>query len=448
MGLIRRMAAKALGFPIALFSGNSTVAFDWDYWFPTPSDEDFANALLQADRSSLVMGCVQFLVSNGTQTPWCMYDAEGEMVEKHPILDLLRQPSPTEDATALLSGVYTSLSLNGNAYAIIVPNMGGRVGELQYVPHTLITPKQGEDGRISHYLYTVNNVPRRYEVDEVLHIRRYVNWRYPCIGQAPIHYLGPEIWLDMEATRFQAAMLKNRGTPGGIMTPDTTKQDAYESIMSAADVRTTRDYMRSEYTGDKRGNWLVMNRPMKVTPFTFDPRTFDMSNIRDYCEERMGTAFGFPPAVIGFAKGIEQTTENATLIQYEKQAWMSGIIPLQDLIASQIGRQLDLEEGFRLGFDRSQVSALQEDENSRATRWKDLVSTGGVSLDEFRTAFSFEVRPTDRVYLRPISITEVPVGMAQADVDAAAAERNLDMESQAAAADEEEDDDDDEDTEA
>ena len=442
-GLGGEKATKALGSPIPRYSGSGTVSFDWDYWYPSPSDEDFDKALQQAHLSSLVMVCVRFTVSNGTSTPWAIYDAEGEMVEKHPILDILRRPTPTDNMASFLAGIFTSLDLSGNAYAILTRNRGGMIAELQYVPHTTMTPQVAKDGRITHYLHKVGGKPKRYEIEEILHIKYFVDWQTPAVGMAPISYLGPEIWLDMEATRMQATILKNRGTPGGILAPENVQNDQYDTIMTEEDLKVTQEYMREEYTGDKRGNWLVLNRPMKATPFSFDPKVMDMRAIRDNSEERIASAFGFPPAVIGFAKGIEQTTENATLVQYEKQAWQAGIIPIQDLIASQIAMQLGLEDGYTLGFDRSKVSALQEDENSRVTRWNGMLGSGGVSVAEYRSEFLKEVRPTDEVYLRPLNTLEVPVGVSQLDADSEAAERRMELEPP-----EEKEDDDDEDDES
>jgi hypothetical protein len=62
-------------------------------------------------------------------------------------------------------------------------------------------------------------------------------------------------------------------------------------------------------------------------------------------------------------------------------------------------------ERFAVDFDRSKVSALQEDDNLRAARWRQ-VGAGYVMVSEARRAFGLPTRPADDVFLRPLSTVE------------------------------------------
>ena len=428
MNIFRR-AAKAIGIGSYYSGGNlwGSNDFNWSRW-PSATDQDFQSALEEAYRSSLVMDCIEFLVANGTSTPWMLTDAKGEQVEAHPALDMLNSPAPGDDASSLLSGIFTSLSLCGDAFAKIVPTLGGIPAELHYLPHTCIEIVPDRMGGILHYLYTPYGQgmrPVTIEVEEMLHIKRWKNWMYPFRGTPPIASLGPEIWLDIESTRFVSALMKNRGTPGGIIAPSNDEGPN----MATEDLDTSREYMRTEFSGDKRGNWLVLGRAMSVTPFNFDPKMFDLKTVHDYCEERISSAFNFPAAVVGFGTGLEQTKVGATLSEQESQAWQGGIIPMQNLVARQITRQLlGAEKGLMLGFDRSAVPCLQEDEDAKATRWGGLVRDSVATVAEAREQFGLEAKDTDKVYLRAVSVVEIPWGVSQADIDAEAEERRREME--------------------
>ena len=111
-------AGKLLGDPVYPRSG--LWSFDWldAFGTKTPTDEDFTRARNQAHKASVVMGCVEFLVANGTSTPWQLTQPDGEIVPDHPVLDLLNAPMIGFDASTLLAGIFQSLALDGNAYGI------------------------------------------------------------------------------------------------------------------------------------------------------------------------------------------------------------------------------------------------------------------------------------------------------------------------------------------
>ncbi len=406
----------------------------------TDIDKEVAEAIAGAHTSSLVMACIEYLVSNATSTPWMMMGPDDEELEEHPVLDLLNQPSEQDDATSLLSNILISLSLAGNAFVKKVYRRNEEVGELQYLPHSTITIELNTDGTLSHYTYTWENVPKRIEIEDMIHIRRWSDWSRPYHGLSPLSYLGRELWLDNEATLFFADTIKNHGIPGLIVAPVGSGNEDDDPVLTPDDLKATQDYLQKNYTGEKRGRSLLFGRPMQIVIPTIDLGNMNLKSAHDYAEERISGAFGLPAAVVGFGSGAEQTKVGATLREMEQQAWRSGVIPVQNMIARQLTRALLGDTEYTLTFDRSGVGVLQEDENAKAERWDTLVKTGGVALSELREAFNMEVRPSDSVYLRPAGAIEVPVGTTQADMEQEEADRRAELEAQAAE-DEEQDDD-------
>ena len=437
----RYVAAKVFG--QALYPRTGRWSFDMVDAFlaQTPTDRDFERALQQAHRASVVMGCIEFLIANATSTPWLLTDRDGEEIDEHPILDLLNQPMPGMGGKALLAGWYQSLGLDGNAYGIKVNNRGGRVAGIQYVPHTSMTVGTGGRGQLTHYVYRVDGRDIRLEIDDVIHIRRYVDWERIHYGRSPIAALGPEIWLDVEATRMVAAIMKNRGMPGGILSPENVVEGGMVAQTDDADLETTRQYMRTEYTGDKRGNWLVFGEAMRATLLQYDPRLLDMSNAHNLSEERITSAILFPASVVGYQAGLQNSRVGATQKEFERQAWQGGIIPMQGLVEEACTLALLPGEGLTLGFDLSKVTVLREDENDKVTRLDTAVRGGWMPVSHAKEQTGQEVLPTDEVYLRPVSVTEVPVG--QSELDRAREAMELQPPSEDPEAREQDDDDDD-----
>ena len=56
------------------------------------------------------------LASAAASVPWLLYDADGQEMDEHPLLTLLRHPNPTQDGVAFLQSVYANLEIAGNAY--------------------------------------------------------------------------------------------------------------------------------------------------------------------------------------------------------------------------------------------------------------------------------------------------------------------------------------------
>ena len=68
-----RRAFKALtGSPLPR-SGRFADSWDSMLRIKTPTDEDFAQAIVNADKSSLVMNCIDYAVANIGATPLVVY---------------------------------------------------------------------------------------------------------------------------------------------------------------------------------------------------------------------------------------------------------------------------------------------------------------------------------------------------------------------------------------
>ena len=228
-----------------------------------------------------------------------------------------------------------------------------------------------------------------YEIEEVIHIRRSQDWKRAHYGLSPIAALGPEIWMDMEAARALAVVLKNRGMPGGIIAPEAG--DQFTEGMSPDDLKDTRRYMREEFAGDNRGNWLVLGEPMQVTPLVYDPRTLNMSDAWNHAESRVASSFGYQPTVLGLSSGVSQSKVGAATDAFERQAWQDGHIPLMQIISKQLSNRLLADEDVVLGFDLSGVNVLQEDENAKAVRWTTMVQGGYALVSDAKEAHGLEV---------------------------------------------------------
>jgi HK97 family phage portal protein len=308
-------------------------------------------------------------------------------LDDHPAERLLADPNAFYDGDTLAKAFLLSWFLDGNAYLLKARNQLRAVVQLWYVPHWLIAPKWPLGGGrfITHYEYNPDgrgnqNVP----VEDVIHLRVGLDPRNPRKGLSPIKAALREVLTDEEASAFSAFLLGNMGVPGGVIAPKSTDQP-----MSTDEIAEMKEYMKTGFTGKKRGNWLVLGQPTDVNQFGFDPNRLMLGPLRDISEERICAMIGVPAAVVGFGAGLQSTKVGATMRELVKLARVNCIEPTQTTIGRQIGRQLlpDFEpepEQFRIVYDNSEVSMFIEEQDAVAKRAEGLYGGGLATRDEGR----------------------------------------------------------------
>lgn len=344
-----------------------------------------------------------------------------EDLPSHLMLDLIQNPNPYYGDIVLWWGYVLSMIIDGNAYWMIVRNGVGRPAELWYVPHWMLEPKWPADGSafISHYLYTPGGGAAQMEIDpaDVIHFRHGINPRNMRKGLSPIEPALREIFSDLEISNFVAALLRNMGVPGMVISPKGG------AMPTPQDVDATKAYIQSQFSGDGRGRPLVLGAPTEVSQFGFNPQQMSVNDGRDVAEERVCALIGIPVAVVGFGAGLQQTKVGATMEQFAKQAWQNGVMPIGKLAADELKRsllpQFGKVDGADVYWDASEVPAMQEDEDQKAERWTKMLDSGAITVYEYRQALGQDADDSHRIYLRKISVIEVPENGERPDPEAA-----------------------------
>lgn len=339
-------------------------------------------------------------------------DGGAEELPDHAMLALIQNPNPYYGDIALWAGTIISWYLAGNAYWLKVRNGVGRPVELWYVPHWMMEPIAPRDGAefLSHYLYKPGGgiAPIRIEPGDVVHFRDGIDPHNMRMGLSALDGVIREIFMDLEASNFVASLLRNMGVPGVVISPKGGAMPAPE------DVEATKTWFQEAFGGDRRGGPLVMGAPTDVTPYGFNPQQMNMSEARDIAEERVCAVIGIPAAVVGFGSGLQTAKVGATMEELFKTAWRNGVLPLGRALLDELKRSLLPDfgnpAGLDLALDTSEVLALQDDEDKETERWNKRVLGGWVEVAEAREAAGLDVDDSHRIYLRSISMLEVPAG--------------------------------------
>jgi len=263
---------------------------------------------------------------------------------------------------------------------------------------------------VTHYEYTPGYVPIRLDVRDVIHFRFGLDADSPMLGRSPLKSVLREVYTDDEAATFTASLLRNMGVPGVMVSPEKGVS------ISQEEAEETRAGLISKFTGDKRGEPIVMTGATKIEQFGFSPEQLMLRELRRIPEERVTAVMGIPAIVAGLGAGLDRSTFT-NMGEAREAAYEAGIIPMQRNLGEDVRFQLlnDFEPdvyGFRFGFDLSKVRVLQEDLTRQAQRHDTMIRGGWELVSEGRRAMGLDiVEERDNVFLRPLNVASTDGSM-------------------------------------
>jgi HK97 family phage portal protein len=340
-----------------------------------------------------VLAAIQWTAGAWPEAPQVLkqrkVDGTEEVLRSHPVLDLLARPNRDYDDTVLLASSILSDFCAGNAYWYKVRNSQGTPIELQYLPHFLVEPFWPRDGSrfIAGYSYHVGGEYLPLPNEDVVHLRNPVadplNIRK---GLSPLAAELRAVCTDNEAQTFSAALLKNFGVPGVVLTPEDA--DAQITPEQAEELKRL---WRERFTGDGRGDPLGSPARIKVQKVSLSPEELALDSLGRMPAQRICAALRIDPMVLGYP------AENKTYANYEAAigaAWRNMLIPLQSAIDSQLTLQLlsdfTTDPTLRLAHDHTQVAALSEDSTALYKRLSEAVGGPFLTPNEARQLAGFE----------------------------------------------------------
>lgn len=386
----------------------------WRFYLSPRSNIDFAKEVGDGLRSSTVAAPVQWVGRTFPEAPPKIWreDADGqeERVRDHPMLRLLQRPNGFFTGPVMWMATTTDWLVDGNAYWLKVRSGFGDVVELWWTPHWMLQPRGDERTFITHYEYLVNGEVLRVDPADVVHFRNGIDPDDPRKGSSPLRSVLREVFTDDEAANFTAQLLRNMGVPGVVVSPKQWDGPPPDQ----AEVNETKSYIKDMFTGDRRGEPLVLGGPTSVEQFGFSPEQLTLKELRRIPEERVTAVLGIPAIVAGLGAGLDRSTFT-NMAEAREAAYEAGIIPMQRILAEEIRFQLLAEwlGGDEIwttffGFDLSKVRVLQEDLYRQQQRLDLAVRGGWAMVAEARRAAGYAVdEDRDSIFIRQANTAEV-----------------------------------------
>jgi HK97 family phage portal protein len=367
---------------------------------------DYAKEVGDLTQSSLIMAAVNWFGTTLPEAPMQVVenqpDGTKNPLHDHELVKLLNKPNPFYSGSLMWLAFALSWLIDGNVYWLKVRNKRGKVVELWYIPHFMIEPQWPADGSayISYYLYQVDGQFYKIDPNDVVHFRKGIDPYNTRKGLSPVASILREIFSDNEAANFSACLLKNFGIPGAIISPAGEKA----TIQPGEREKLKQDF-KDKFSGDGRGDPMVLSGAIKVDILSFDPKKMELSGMRRISEERLAAVINIPAIVLGFGVGLEHATM-ANFKEAREQAYESMVIPNQRLISDEIDLQLlpdfDVSGKLATRHDYSEVRVLQEDQDKLYERMGKAFKTYNlVKLSEARSRLGLKSGPEDDCYYTP-----------------------------------------------
>jgi HK97 family phage portal protein len=380
--------------------------------------KDVGSTRRAGEASSLVQACVLWVQRTFPEAPLqvqrVLDDGTIQADRKNKMARLIRRPNTFYSGQLLWWGTLADWILDGNAYWLKVRSdgrngVGSQVVELWWAPAHMMEPRWPDDGSefISHYDYSPNGVPERWEVEDVVHFRYGLDGESRK-GVSPLKSVLLELVTDQEAARFTAAMLKNLGVPGVILAPNDPRE-----APTPEDAEAIKAMYQQKFTGDKRGEPMVMETPISVSVLSFNPQQMQLDLMRDVPEERVSAVLGIPAVVVGFGAGLERATFT-NFKEARESAYEGNIIPSQRLFAEELGTQLLPDFGdpddYEVSFDLDKVRILQTDQNELHARARDDLKSGLTTLNQSLQMIGLPQEEGGNIRYIPANLLPTPVG--------------------------------------
>lgn len=328
-------------------------------------------------------------------TPLKLITGKGKnskIVEDHPVLDLIEEPSIGVDQFSFLEQLTIDLVAAGNAFILILGETETPVSIVRLHPEQvgIVTNETGIVG----YRFDADGQQVLYSPDRVVHIKN-ATWATGIQGLYGVGAVQPtqqEIKADLNVSGLVETASK-KGRPDVILSPKN-ELDVWQE-------ETRRDVL-DRYNGMiESGGAIVLSGQVQVDVANTSPRDVEFSSVKEFSKLAITAAFGTPLSILGEGSANFATARQEAIIHWsnvekrgKKIAWA----------LTKIARRFD--SSLRFEFDYSSVEAL----NAMRTEQIERVTAHIMNGMEAGSAYAFE------------GLAEAPIGTNQQQVETPALE--------------------------
>jgi HK97 family phage portal protein len=284
--------------------------------------------------------------------------SDTSLTMRHPLVRLLNRPNPEQSAFSLIESLVTYQQATGNWYLHLLRNAFGQPVELWPLRPDRMTVVPGMNG-VAYYEYSVDGVatPIPIPAEDVIH-DKLLDPLDDYYGLSPIEVAGLTVDLDNDAIKYLQQFFQNAATPLGIIKlVERVKRERRQEI---------KYNWETQFQGERGWHSVaVLDQDADYKTIGYPLKDLSLEHIFSETEARICAAFGVPPILIGAKLGLDRSTF-ANYAEARRSFWIETLKPIYRRISDRLTFSLAVEwsDNLQIGFDFSNVGALQEDKES------------------------------------------------------------------------------------
>jgi len=301
-------------------------------------------------------------------------DKDGNKKENHPVLKLLKKPTPMQWTDDWLAQLSVMTDIYGSAFiyklratSISLPKCLWVLpsGDMKIIPTGKMFKQSKIEEIIEKYVLNFGDVEEVYKTLDIIQINQ-SGATSVIKPDSKISSLQKAITNVEGAYKTRNILLFEKGAIG-ILSSDTRDGDGGVPLGVKEQIRLGKQFTDKMGIYDEQGRIIMSSAALKWNPMSYPTKDLLLfeegeAGLQDFCQQ-----FGMKRDIFPSTKGA--TFENAN--QAIKQTYQNTIQPFADAVARTLTEQLGLEaEGLELVFDYSWLPVMQEDQQKEQSAQK------------------------------------------------------------------------------
>lgn len=363
-------------------------------------------------KNAIVYRCVNEISKGASAVPFII-KAGDQIVEQHPLIDLLNRPNPLQSYSEFFNSLFGYVLLSGNSYILKVGSDIGKPKELHLLRPDRINIKGGGNPIPEKYEYIINGkVHQTFLVDqengfsELKHVKLW-NPLDDYYGLSPMSAAAVEVDQFNMSSKHNVNLLQNGARPSGAVIFKPQDESGFAVNLSESQRQQLLTDLNNRFSGaGNAGRPMLLEGDFDWKEMGLSPKDMDFLNLKHMSATDIALCFGVPSQLVGVPDS--QTYSNvaeARLALYEET-----IIPHLRKLASDLNEWLVpmFDERLSLEFDIDAIPALSERRRKIYENVTSAVREGIMTRNEARSIIGLEpLKGADDLY---ISGTLFPLG--------------------------------------
>lgn len=315
-------------------------------------------------QNAIVYRCVNEIANGASAVPYMIKQGD-DVLEYHPIMDLLNRPNPLQSNSEFFASLFGYLLLAGNSYVLKVGAENQPPSELHLLRPDRITIKGGQNYIPEKYQYIISGrVHAEYEVDQETansELKQIKLWNPldDYYGLSPLAAGALEIDQHNMSAKHNVNLLNNGARPSGAVVFKPRDDQGFAVNLTESQRQQLLTDLNNRFSGtNNAGRPMLLEGDFDWKEMGLSPKDMDFGKLKHMATTDIALCFGVPSQLVGVPDA--QTYANvaeARLALYEET-----IIPYLKKIESDMNEWLVpmFGEDLMFCYDIDAIPALSE----------------------------------------------------------------------------------------